>query len=272
MQHLLAAWPDIRSRLRPAKQVILLTDFDGTLTPIVEKPEMAFIPESTRYLLQSLANQRRIKLGVISGRALTDLKKRVNVAGIIYAGNHGFEIEGPGLSFVNPLADEIRPFFRFLSQLLIRTLAPIKGVLVENKGITLSVHYRQIEHARKRDMQRAFNQVVNDVRNEGKFKVTPGKKVFELRPDIDWDKGKAISLLLQKFADGRRNGDLVPIYFGDDLTDEDGFEAIGQQGNGVTVHIGNNLRRTNASYYLKSPDEVIEFLKLFLNSLKRGFE
>ena len=272
MEHLLAAWPQVLLRLRSAKQIMLLSDFDGTLTPIVEKPEMAYISESTRYLLQSLAIQRRIKLGVISGRALTDLKKRVNVTGIIYAGNHGFEIEGPGWSFVNPLADEIRPFFRLLSHLLVRALSPTKGVFVENKGITLSVHYRQIARDKTLSMQRAFNRVVNDVRNEGKFKVTLGKKVLELRPDVDWDKGKAISLLLQKFADGRRDGDLVPIYLGDDLTDEDGFEAIDDHENGISIYIGNNLRRTNASYYLKSPDEVIEFLKIFLNSLKRGFE
>ena len=137
MEHLLSSWSSVMEQLRQAKRILLLSDYDGTLTPIVERPEMANIKESTRRLLQSLVFQPHLTLGIISGRALIDLKNRVNVSGVIYAGNHGFEIEGPGISFVNPLADEIRPFFRGISQLLSLALEATKGVFVENKGLII---------------------------------------------------------------------------------------------------------------------------------------
>jgi trehalose 6-phosphate phosphatase len=168
------------------------------------------------------------------------------------------------------LADEIRPFFRRLYQLLNYALESTKGVFVENKGITLSVHYRQLANDKTPDMHCAFNRVVKKAQSEGKFKITSGKKVYELRPDVDWDKGKAISLLMQKFG-GQKNIDFLPIYLGDDLTDEDGFATIYNHGKGIAVHIGNNIRTTIADYYLKSPDEVIQFFIILLGCLHNGF-
>jgi trehalose-phosphatase len=271
LQYLLGALQDIKPQFYQANKILLLTDFDGTLTPIVARPEQVILPDSTRHLLKFLANQKRLKLGVISGRSLTDLKEKVNIDGIIYAGNHGFEIEGLGLNFVNPLVDEIRPFFRSLYQWLIHALEPAQGVFVENKGITLSVHYRQMDEEKTPDMFRSFNRVVHKARGEGRFKVTSGKKVYELRPDVDWDKGKAISLLIRKFG-SLKDKDLFPVYLGDDITDEDGFAAIQRYGKGLTVHIGNNLRQTGARYYLKSPDEVIQFLKILRIWFERRFK
>jgi trehalose-phosphatase len=119
-------------------------DYDGTLTPIVERPELAKLPEETCKLLQHLTTRPHFTLGIISGRALADLKALVNLKGILYAGNHGFEIEGPGLSFISPIADEIKPLIRILRQVLNMGVSTIKGVLVEDKGVTLSVHYRQV--------------------------------------------------------------------------------------------------------------------------------
>jgi len=83
-------------------------DYDGTLTPIVERPELANLCEDTRWLLQALAQERRYTVSVISGRALSDLKNKVKIDGIIYSGNHGLEIEGPGFSVVNPQAEETK--------------------------------------------------------------------------------------------------------------------------------------------------------------------
>ncbi len=259
--------------MKQAKHILLFSDYDGTLTPIVERPELADIPESTRRLLQALLTQRRLTIGIISGRALADLKDKVNIAGLIYAGNHGYEIEGPGLSFVNPLADEIRPFFRIISRLLSLGLETTRGVFVENKGLTLSVHYRQMPDKHTQDMKEAIRKIMDDNRFTRKLKMTSGKKVYEFRPDIDWDKGKAIKLLMDKF--GRTNGktqELLPIYLGDDVTDEDGFSAIGEFSNGIAIRIGNGVRKTSAQYYLKTPDEVNEFLRLFLEYSRRGFK
>ena len=109
MEHLLSVWPRVTLQIRDARHILLLTDFDGTLTPIVERPELANLTENTRLVLEALARRYEFRVGVISGRALADLKDKVGIPGIIYAGNHGLEIEGPEITFVNPVAEEIKP-------------------------------------------------------------------------------------------------------------------------------------------------------------------
>jgi trehalose 6-phosphate phosphatase len=270
LEHLLSVWPKILDQTRNAKHILILSDFDGTLTPIVGKPEMAVLSGKTRELLRALAGQRHFTLGIISGRALVDLKDKVNLSNIIYAGNHGFEIEGPGISFINPIVDEIRPFFRIMRQVLTLTLQSIKGVFVEDKGITLSVHYRQAEEEDAKDVEKKIKQAVSGLVTQGIFKVTHGKKVYEVRPAVNWDKGKAIRLLMKRFGKGGRQSGLLPIYLGDDLTDEDGFNIIEKYGKGITIHVGGSQNNSAARYYLNSPDEVVQFLNQLLNYAQRG--
>jgi trehalose-phosphatase len=270
MEELLAAWPRIIRQIQRARHVLFLTDFDGTLTPIVEKPELAVLPEATRNLLRALTSQGHITIGIISGRALADLKQKVNINGVIYAGNHGFEIEGPGLNFVNPIVDEIMPFYRIIRQVLVLTLGTIKGVFVEDKGITLSVHYRLADEQKVKDVERLVQSAIKRPKLLGLFKVTSGKKVYEVRPSVNWDKGKAIRLLMKRYGKGGRNSGLLPMYLGDDLTDEDGFQVIEKYGNGITVHVGESKSDSIARYFLKSPDEVQKFLVKLLDYARRG--
>jgi trehalose 6-phosphate phosphatase len=269
VEHLLSVWPDIVEQINNSSGVLFLTDFDGTLTTIVEKPELAVIGEDTRQLLHSLAQHPRFKVGIISGRALSDLKDKIRLNDIIYAGNHGFEIEGPGLSFISPIAEEIKPFLRMIRQMLTLTVGSIKGVLVEDKGITLSVHYRLVEDERLEDVEKKVKQAVGGPFLRGLFKVTHGKKVYDVKPSANWDKGKAIRLLMKKFAKGGRHSGLLPIYLGDDLTDEDGFQVIEKYGRGVSVHIGEFPNNSSARYFLRSPDEVGIFMSKLLNSFQK---
>ncbi len=269
MKHLLSVWPRIAEQIQKAEHVLLLSDYDGTLTPIVEKPDLAILPEDVRGQLETLVNQPRITVGVISGRALADLKQRVNLTGLIYAGNHGFEIEGPGWSFINPIAGEIRPFFHVLHQVLSLALGTIKGTLVENKGVTLSVHYRAVKEDEALQVRTVVERATHSLMAYGKIKVTHGKKVYELRPAVDWDKGKAIRWLMKKYGQGGRQPGLLPIFLGDDLTDEDGFQSIERYGQGVSVHVGESNHTSAAQYYLNSPDEVSEFLEKMVEHSER---
>jgi trehalose 6-phosphate phosphatase len=271
MEHLLSAWPKIIEQFAKARHFLLLSDYDGTLTPIVESPELAALSDDNRNLLNTLAHQPRFTLGIISGRSLGDLKQKVGLEGIIYAGNHGFEIEGPGLSFINPVAEEIKPFFRVVRQLLNMTLGTIKGVLVEDKGLTLSVHYRQVEEDQAKDVKSIIERTINGPISSRIFKVTSGKKVYEVRPAVNWDKGKAIRLLMKKYGRGGRQSGLLPIYLGDDLTDEDGFRMIQKYGHGISVLVGEARPDSAAQYGLKSPIEVQEFLGRLLEYSRRGF-
>jgi len=258
-------------QLRDARHILLLTDYDGTLTPIVERPESANLPESTRLLFEALARHYEFTVGVISGRSLEDLKEKVSIRGIIYAGNHGLEIEGPGISFVNPMAEEFRPILRIVHQVLSRALQGIRGVIVEDKGLSLSVHYRLVDEYKTEEVNSTFERIAGGAQALGKVRITSGKKVHEVRPAVTWDKGKAVKLLMQKYGRGGRKGGLLPIYLGDDLTDEDGFRVIENYGNGLSVFIGEEVQHSAARYFLKSPAEVAEFLEILLEQARREF-
>jgi trehalose 6-phosphate phosphatase len=272
LEHLLTAWPLVWQRLKLAKYILLLTDYDGTLTPIVTRPELANLTTSMRLLLQELRRVNNLTLGVISGRALDDIKNKVGIKGIVYAGNHGLEIEGPGISFINPLAEEIKPLIKMISYILLKTFRTARGVLVEDKGLTLSVHYRLVEDNQTENIKGTLDQVVGGTQASGKIKITNGKKVFEVRPGLEWDKGKAIRLLMKKYGKGGRRSGLVPIFLGDDLTDEDGFKVIEKYGNGFSIFIGEPNMNTSACYYLKSPPEVEIFFSRLLDSMSQGLK
>jgi len=268
LEHLLSAWPKVAEQLRSARHILLLTDYDGTLTPIVERPELANLPKSTRQLLQALARQRRFTLGVISGRALADLKAKVGIGNIIYAGNHGLEIEGPRIRFVNPLAEELRPILRIMHYVLSRALRGIRGVIVEDKGLSLSVHYRLVEEDKTEEVKNTFEHIAAGAQALEKVRITSGKKVYEVRPAVTWDKGKAIKLLMKRYGKGGRRSGLLPIYLGDDLTDEDAFRVIENYGVGLSVFVGKENQYSTAHYFLESPSEVAEFLSIILNKIE----
>jgi trehalose 6-phosphate phosphatase len=261
MEHLLAAWPELIKRLDEAKGILLLSDYDGTLTPIVDRPEMAKLADETQQLLRRLSTNPRFKVGVVSGRAVADLKRTVSIKGIVYAGNHGFEIDGPGLSFINPLAIEIKPILRKMRQFLAAAASTIRGVMVEDKGLTLSVHYRQVEDRQVSKLKDIVEKTVCGTAVRGLLKITSGKKVFEVRPAVPWDKGRAIRFLMKRYGKGGRQSGLVPIFIGDDLTDEDGFRIISRYQGGISVHVGGNNPFSAASYYVHSPYDVYEFLR-----------
>ena len=261
MQYLLDVWNKISRRLKSANHVLIICDFDGTLAPIVDRPELAVLAPDTRRLIQSLARNRRYTVGIVSGRALADLKDKVNVEGVIYAGNHGLEIEGFGASFLEPIAEEIRPFFQILSQVLTTTLKGIKGVLVENKGLTLSVHYRSVDDTEEKMVKDTFDRVTDPLHVTGRIRITRGKKVYEIRPPVDWDKGKAVAWLVAKCKEARGKGKVLPVYLGDDLTDEDAFKAI-ESYNGISVLVSTEDVQSRARYFLKSPEDVAEFLRM----------
>jgi len=261
MQYLFDVWNNVAHRLKSAEHVLLLADFDGTLTPIVDRPESTVLPAETTRLLRTLAKNRRYTVGIVSGRALADLKNKVDVDGIIYAGNHGLEIEGFGSSFLEPIAEEMRPFLRMLNQALSATLRGIKGVFVEDKGLTLSVHYRSVDDAEETKVRDAFARVTDPLHVTGRIRVTEGKKVYEIRPPVDWDKGKAVAWLIASCKQARGKGGALPLYLGDDLTDEDGFKVI-EKNSGISVFVGEASFPSVARYFLKSPKEVTEFLEM----------
>ena len=256
MPHLLNVWPRVSQLISGASHVLLLSDYDGTLAPIAARPELAALPERTRELLTSLGRSHRITAGVVSGRSLADLKEMVAIPGLVYAGNHGMEMEAPGWRFVHSQAEELKPLLARLREVLQEQLGDIDGILVEGKGLTLSVHYRLTPQSLREEFFRTLDYALEGFGRGDDLRVTRGKEVVEVRPRVDWDKGKAILRIAQSAPP-----ESLAMYFGDDLTDEDGFAAIHEL-NGMSVFVGPARQPTRALYRVDDPGEVATALEL----------
>ena len=234
----------------------MLSDYDGTLTPIAANHESAVLGQETRDTLLRLSRQDRFIVGIISGRGLPDVSAMVDLPDLIYAGNHGLEIAGPDLDFVHPEAIVVSGTRSGLLRDLTENLSHLPGLFVEDKGMTLSVHYRLAPDDMTGEIESRFNTAVSPYLQPGAWKTSTGKKVLEVRPDIQWDKGQAIAYLQDAYPRAS-----LTIYFGDDLTDEDGFQVV-QSSGGIAVFVGESRQPTKAMYRLDSPQEVVATLQL----------
>jgi trehalose 6-phosphate phosphatase len=257
MKHLSAHWDNLKKHIAD-KYLMLFLDYDGTLTAIVESPDKALIPRRTRDLLKKLSANRRCTIAVVTGRAAKDIKGKIGISNIIYAGNHGLEIQGPDIKFKTPLPAGYKTSLKKIKSQLQKKLSLIKGILLEDKGLSLSFHYRLVGRKQVPLVKNIFQQIVRPFIACDKVKIKTGKKVFEIRPPIEWDKGKAALWLLNTLTAAPRGEPIMPIYIGDDATDEDAFRML--KNKGITIFVG-GPKRSYARYYLKNTKEVFEFLK-----------
>lgn len=248
------------SQLADGSPILIGLDFDGTLTPIRPRPDMVELSEDVRATLARLAAVPRVSVAIVSGRGLRDLVGRVGLSGLIYAGNHGLEIEGPGLSFVEPTAASLSGRLEEIAQAISTRLADVAGVLLERKGLTASVHYRNVEPGRRDDVAWIVASVVSS--DPDRFVVTAGHRVWEVRPRVDWHKGRALAWIMDRLGGP---GSLRTLYLGDDRTDEDAFAVLPPDA--VTVRVGEPSAPTLARYRLSDTDAV----KGFLNRLSQVF-
>lgn len=265
MKHLMSGWPEISKSLSGVKTIMLFADYDGTLTPIVDRPEDAIIPDDTKKVLRALSVLPCVTVGIISGRSLSDVMGKVGLISVVYAGNHGMEIKDlSGISYVDPEVRKAQPVIEGIYRKLVKKMGKIKGVLVENKGLTLSIHYRLVDEGTLPRVRTMFDDIVKEATESGEVRITHGKKVFEVRPAVDIDKGKAIRKLIDRHVgeSARGNGKMAPIYIGDDRTDEDGFKAIEEYDKGISVFVGADHAQSAARYFLNSTDEVTEFFRM----------
>ena len=234
--------------------ILLLLDFDGTLSEIAPIPEEAVLRPGNAALLEKLARHPKCTVGVISGRALDDVSRKVGVPGLVYAGNHGLEIDGPGLQYLHPDVAAALPAIAQSAGEMDRALANVPGAFVENKTLTLTVHYRRTPAEHHDAVASVFHDAAQPLVSAGLCRVTAAKSALELRPAVDWDKGRALTLIR-----GRLAADAFPIYIGDDATDEDAFRAA-QAAGGVGIFVGPPDADTSAHWRLDAPANVTEAL------------
>ncbi len=244
------AWQAIAATLQGRRLAVFL-DYDGTLTPIVARPELAVLAEGMRSTLRRLAETWPTQ--IISGRGLEDVQRLVGIDSLWMAGSHGFDIAPPrGVRGGKQVAPEVEPQVHRAVEELRAATADISGVLVEDKRFSIAVHHRLVDERSVPAIERAVDGVA--ARHPG-LRKSFGKKVFQLEPAFDWHKGKALLWLLQETG----QQDALPIYLGDDATDEDAFAVL--EGRGLGVLVAEIPRPTAARYALQSPFEVQIFLE-----------
>lgn len=240
------------------RKVALFIDFDGTLVPIQQDPARCFLPDETKGLLESLANANHCYVAVLSGRSIKDIKAMVGIRTICYGGNHGLVISGGGMTYIHPGALSAKPLIDKAGRRLGKRIAGIRGAWVERKKFTVSLHYRLAGREAVPRLTGIFHDVAAEFRDEGPLAVMKGKKVLELMPDLAWNKGSAALRILRRLG-----GKYIPVFIGDDLTDETAFRALGRKG--ICIKIGKS-GNTSAHYYLKTFREVPRLLQLILDS------
>ncbi|MFW5699664.1 MAG: trehalose-phosphatase [Bacteroidota bacterium] len=236
---------------------VFFFDYDGTLTPIVRKPQDAQLSKEMRMVLHDLAKKHTV--AIVSGRDMDDVKSLVNLETLIYAGSHGFRISGPnGLFMEHEEAQKIKPQLDKVEKLLKEKIEQhITGSKIDRKRYAVAVHYRNVE---KKHIDEVIDRVHSLAADYNELKVTEGKMILEIKPNLDWHKGKAIRWILKKLdLEGKEN--ILPIYFGDDITDEDGFNTLADDGLGVLI--GSHSSPTAARYALKNAFQLRRFLQAF---------
>src|SRR5437899_787729 len=258
LPHALSEGEELAPRFA-SKQLVVFLDYDGTLTPIRDRPEDAVISDSMREAVRRLA--KRVPVGVVSGRDRRVVQELMGLDNLIVAGSHGFDIWSPAAgSIQREVGASFEGLLREVEARLSAELANLPGALVEPKKSSVAAHFRLVPEEQRPRVKEIVDAILSE--HPAELKVTPGKMVFEIQPKLDWDKGKAVLYLLE--ALGLDRDDVVPVYLGDDITDEDAFRALAGHGIGIFVGSADDPetvgRTTAADYVLNTIGEVEEFL------------
>lgn len=252
--HVAEAVAEIVQR-RAGRHLLLLLDFDGTLCPFQPDPDAVYPEERIVRLLGSLASKPNSTVGIISGRRLPDLRKRLNVPGEVYiAGFHGLEIQSPSETFMHPEAAAATVTMRAIVERMRPALATLPGVFIEDKVFSIALHFREAAPAVRVAAQSCFLEAARDDIDAGRLRVLPGACVVELLPGAAWHKGSALQWIRERIE--RLHGPTFTVYVGDDVTDEDAFRAIGPEGMALSA----SERATGAHFSVNGPEGVARLL------------
>ena len=238
----IVAWID--DWLADGGRLLLMMDYDGTLSPIVSDPDQAWLPTAVRTDLRALADCSEVRLCIISGRDLGDLRRRVGVPAAIYAGCHGLEVNGPDLAFSHPEAEAQRDSLRAIGLTLRQRAPAVAGMRVEAKRLGVAVHYRDVAPEQRRLVEIELARALQPAGH--RLKLFHGSQVIEVLPQVGWNKGQC-ALWIREALTGADARPLLTLYMGDDWSDEHAFEALA--GQAITIRVG-GTPATRAHYHL----------------------
>ncbi|KAI3458287.1 hypothetical protein Pfo_014950 [Paulownia fortunei] len=267
------------------KRIALFLDYDGTLSPIVDNPDHAFMPNAMRAAVRNVA--KCFPTAIISGRSRDKVFEFVGLTELYYAGSHGMDIMGPvrpssgdykncirstdnqgkEVNLFQP-ASEFLPMIDEVFKSLVEITKDMVGAKVENNKFCVSVHYRNVDEKSWTIVGQAVQEILKEY---PRLRLTHGRKVLEVRPILNWHKGKAVEFLLESL--GLMNcDDVLPIYVGDDRTDEDAFKVLREGNRGYGIIVSSVPKESTAFYSLREPSEVMEFLKTLVMWKKKSVE
>ena len=250
----------VARRLGRATRLALFLDYDGTLAHIARTPEDAVLAPLVRSVLRALVAQRGMRIAIVTGRSLRQIRPMVRSLQVDLAVNHGLQIVSDGRRWTHPALQAAVPHLKTIARDVADVLGPIPGVNIENKRWSIGVHFRNVAARRIPTLRRLVRRMVRLYR--GELTVLRGKMVLEIRPAAPWTKGDAILRLLS----GPRYTGAFPVFIGDDRTDEDGFAVLAQRG--LTIRVGRS-RRTAAHYAVRTVQDVHAFLELLRSGQRR---
>eukprot|EP00456_Euglypha_rotunda_P027115 TRINITY_DN2171_c0_g1_i4.p1 TRINITY_DN2171_c0_g1~~TRINITY_DN2171_c0_g1_i4.p1 ORF type:complete len:313 (-),score=37.60 TRINITY_DN2171_c0_g1_i4:11-949(-) len=247
-ENALVMWPNVRRVLFTKRnkryRLAVFLDYDGTLTPIVDCPTKAILSTSMRKDIRTLA--QKYSTAIVTGRKFSNIHNLLRLDHLYYAGSHGFDIRGPrsgSLEILKQVADDFLPSLQGFLKVMKEELQSIEGTLVEDNQYCICVHYRNVEE----DMvDLVKSKVHKEIQNWGNLQIKCGKKVMEARPRLDWGKGHAVLWLLKQMQNEKKlkrkgsdddESEIIPIYIGDDVSDEDAFKAISTRPRFVSIHV-----------------------------------
>lgn len=257
----IAAW--IGDWLADGGRLLLMMDYDGTLSPIVADPAEAWLPAAVRADLRRLADCSEVRLSVISGRDLGDLRRRIGVPEAIYAGCHGLEINGPDVAFSHPEAEAQRDSLRAIGLTLRQRAPTVAGMRVETKRLAVAVHYRDVAPEQRGLVEIELARAL--LPSGRRLKVFHGNQVIEVLPQVGWNKGQC-ALWIRDMLRGAAARPLLTLYMGDDWTDEHAFEALA--GQAITIRVGPGAPATRADYRFAD----VTSAQAFIATLAAGLE
>ncbi|KAK8626166.1 hypothetical protein V6N13_133818 [Hibiscus sabdariffa] len=257
------------------KKIAVFLDYDGTLSPIVDDPDQAFMSDAMCSAVRNVA--KYFPTAIISGRSRDKVYGLVGLTELFYAGSHGMDIVGPvshtesdvhpncirstdqqgkEVSLFTP-AREFIPMIDEVFKTLVENTKDIKGAKVENHKFCASVHYRNVEEKNWPTIAQCVHDILKDY---PRLRLTHGRKVLEIRPVIDWNKGKAVEFVLESLGLSERD-DVLPIYIGDDKTDEDAFKVLREGDRGCGILVSSVPKESNAIFSVRDTSEVQKFLE-----------
>lgn len=253
----------IQEKIRKSDHIFLFLDYDGTLVFFKEKPTDVTTPEHVKKIIRQLIKNQKMTVIIVTGRPLQEIRNLLNIRGLSFIALHGLSIKTPNEpQYSWEQATQARMLIKAIKNDMQEKLKDDKRAFLEDKELTLVFHYRLVPSKNARPLREAFKTTVHTLDKKKILEVMNGAKVIEARPK-GWNKGKAVEMFLARHEKGKNN---LPIYIGDDITDEDAFHVLTKKG--ITIHVTNTSRRkTAARYRVSNPDDVFSFLQFLHQEL-----